>query len=294
MNQAALDRYKEIEEVKQAARGVVIRQLSDEMTQAAKDAVPHPEYSQFWNTITRDVTLGDIPGTVQKALVNDLEDRTKVLDPVTELPLELYHLDSWGEPQRIKSPERQQIEKELREYVKTTWYPKKIQGDNFGEYGGMYSTAIPIAGYRGRNLEEAKAILDILLLSVLMEKNQQHLYPNATQEFVATTKKLEQIREGLPKYIKPTDKDRAINRLLAYVPDNRKEEFRVALQNKTIEQINAGINIRRQKYADATAAKLKAAEDEAVAAMPKPKAKGGWFGRSRKVRSRKTRKQRKN
>ena len=292
--QEAMMKRKEIEEVRRAAEVVVIQQLNEEREAAIKAAVPHPEYLSLWNDVKRATKLGDILGAAQLAIEMDNDDR-KMVPNQHELYLDIMKNNIVGEPQRIKSPERVKLETSLKTYVnKWKQKPTLQSSDTYGEFGNIYPNIIGVAGYRGRNIDEAQAIVDLLVLTNLIQPNQQKLYPNAVQEYAIAATKLEKIREGLPKYVKPTDKDWAIGQLIAYVPNEKKESFRIALQAKTIEQIVQGVEKQKIKYTEPAEAKIKAAGDAAEAAMPKPK-KGGWFGRSRKMRSQKlkTRKQRK-
>lgn len=293
--QEAMLKRKEIEEVRRAAEVVVIQQLNEEREAAIKAAVPHPEYLSLWSNVERASQLGDILGAAQLAIEMDNDDR-KMVPNQQELYMDVTKNFIVGEPQRIKSPERVQLETSLMTYVNKKWKQKPTlqSSDTYGEFGSIYRDIIGVAGYRSRNIDEAQTIVDLLVLANLIQPNQQKFYPNAIQEYEATAIKLEKIREGLPKYVKPTDKDQAIGRLIAYVPNEKKDSFRIALQKKTIEQILQGVEKQKIKYTEPAEAKIKAAGDAAVAAMPKPK-KGGWFGRSRKMRSQKlkTRKQRK-
>jgi hypothetical protein len=284
------------EKVAQKARSEVAEQLMLELEKAIKIAVPHPEYEKIWRDAILQSKYGDIPGAVQLAIDMEENDRKKVL-PYNEL---WYSTSKYivGEPQRIKSPERIELENYLKEYVSKTWKSKPTLKftDNYGTYAGIYTNIIQLAGYRARSREEAEAIVDVIVLGILSEPNQIKFYPDAIKEFAMASIKLDQIREGLPKYVPPTAQETAISQLLAYyeVDEVKKQAIKASLQKMPIEKINERIKSNRSLLVEPAIAKLEAAEVAALKVYnaAHPVKKGGWFSRS--SRKSRTRKQRKN
>lgn len=279
-----VNKEKEEQERMHAAR----TKLYEETLEAVKKAVPHPEYSKLWRNAV-GLKGENMGGATQRARNMNQENREKVFS-AEELVNESFTPEG-PESQRIKSEERLALEKQLNAEFKNERMDDK--------YGNTYRTAINIAAHRGRNYEEAKAIINVIVLSAkshntswmqTKNENKKARILRETEEFSEQYKaaviELEKIREGLPKYVAPpprdTDKDAAIRRLLAFRTDKtveEKEELFTKLQAFSLAQIQK--KIEQYEAKDAAAAAALAEEEK--------KKKGSWFWKKRTRKARKIR-----